>query len=190
VTGHVTVVAVAHLRIDNDVVIGLRVEMHGSDFGLTRGSVGAATFSGDTCSSPTPGKAGSRFVPAVDDQLCANGTRERESIGCGDTTSNYRDALPLAQTLQFARMGRRFRSYAYMGTCASTGLAGGRDRPDRPAGVTCGYGPDRGEPAAERNQDGGDHQAGYTRAARSSTRMSGPAMTPAPSRRPASDQEL
>jgi len=35
---------------------------------------------------------------------------------------------------------------------------------DRSAGVTCGYGPGRGEPAAERNQDGGDHQVEYTRA--------------------------
>ena len=33
-----------------------------------------------------------------------------------------------------------------------------------PTGVTCGYGPGRGEPAAERNQDGGDHQVEYPRA--------------------------
>jgi hypothetical protein len=33
-----------------------------------------------------------------------------------------------------------------------------------PAGVTCGYGRGRGQPAAERSQDGGDHQVEYTRA--------------------------
>ncbi len=34
-----------------------------------------------------------------------------------------------------------------------------------PAGrVTCGYGPSRGEPAAERNQDDGDNQVEDTRA--------------------------
>ena len=76
-------------------------------------------------------------------------------------------------------------------TLAAMTSSKGQDWLDRPAGVTCGYGPGRGEPAAERNQDGGDRQVEYTRAGQQfdADDRSGDDTGHRPGR-PASDQEL